>query len=141
MLQLRCMSRVSLEESMKAGEGEHGRLADATWLLSPQGWPDRLQDQYPLHLGSLLPTCPAPCHSEPSATPLSCFQSIPQGIGCLCATFYFFFHEGEIWIRCWGSFSQKGAVRCWHRQLTEAVDAPCLETLRARLDAALRNLV
>ena len=33
------------------------------------------------------------------------------------------------------------AVRPWHRLLRESVDAPSLETLKARLDGALDSLI
>ena len=32
-------------------------------------------------------------------------------------------------------------VRCWNRRSREAVDAPSLEVLKARLDGALGSLV
>jgi len=32
-------------------------------------------------------------------------------------------------------------VKHWHRLPREVVDAPCLETFKARLDGALRNLI
>ena len=40
-----------------------------------------------------------------------------------------------------GTFFTERAVRCWHRLPGETVDATSLEALRARLDAALGNLI
>ena len=40
-----------------------------------------------------------------------------------------------------GKFFTLRVVRCWNRLPREAVDAPSLEVLKARLDGALVNLV
>ena len=40
-----------------------------------------------------------------------------------------------------GKFFTVRAVRCWIKLLREAVDAPSLEVLKARLDGALGSLV
>ena len=39
-----------------------------------------------------------------------------------------------------GKFFTETVVRCWHRLLREAVDAPALEVFKTRLDGALGNL-
>ena len=41
----------------------------------------------------------------------------------------------------WKNFFSKGVVRCWNRLPREAVDAPSLEALKARLDGALVSLI
>ena len=40
-----------------------------------------------------------------------------------------------------GKFFTLRVVRCWNRLPREAVDAPSLEVLKARLDGALDSLV
>jgi len=40
-----------------------------------------------------------------------------------------------------GKFFTERVVRCWHRLLREAGDAPSLEAFKARLDEALGNLI
>jgi len=49
--------------------------------------------------------------------------------------------EGRFILDMRKKFFTRRVVRHWNRLPTEAVDAPSLEVFKARLDAALRNLV
>jgi len=49
--------------------------------------------------------------------------------------------EGRFRLAIRNKFSPLRVVRHWHRLPREAVDAPSLETLKARLDGALSNLI
>ena len=48
--------------------------------------------------------------------------------------------EGRFRLDVRGKFFTRRVVRCWNRLPREAVDAPSLEVLKARLDGALGNL-
>ena len=50
-------------------------------------------------------------------------------------------HEGRFSSDVRGKFFTERVVRCWHRLLREAVDAPSLEVFKAMLDGALGSLV
>ncbi|KFM00883.1 hypothetical protein AS27_00431, partial [Aptenodytes forsteri] len=49
--------------------------------------------------------------------------------------------EGRFRLDIRKKFFTVEVVRHWHRLPREAVDAPSLETFKARLDVALRNLI
>ena len=49
--------------------------------------------------------------------------------------------EGRFRLDVRGKFFTRRVVRCWNRLPREAVDAPSLEVLKARLDGALGKLV
>jgi len=49
--------------------------------------------------------------------------------------------EGRFRLELRKKFFIMTVVRCWHRLLREAVAAPSLAVFKARLDAALNNLV
>ena len=48
--------------------------------------------------------------------------------------------EGTFRVEIGKKFFPVRVVRHWHRLLSKAVDAPCLEALKARLDGAVSNL-
>ena len=49
--------------------------------------------------------------------------------------------EGRFRLNVRKKFFTERVVKCWNRLSREVVDAPCLETFKARLDGAVRNLV
>ena len=49
--------------------------------------------------------------------------------------------EGKSRLHIRGKFVTERVVRCWHRLPREAVDAPSVEVLKARLDGALGNRI
>jgi len=49
--------------------------------------------------------------------------------------------EGRCRLGVRKKYSTMRVVRCWHRLLREAADAPSLEVFKPRLDGALSNLV
>ena len=49
--------------------------------------------------------------------------------------------EGRFRLDVRGKFFTRRVVRCWHRLLREAVDAPSLEVFKARLDGTLGSLI
>ncbi|KFZ55546.1 hypothetical protein N338_12317, partial [Podiceps cristatus] len=49
--------------------------------------------------------------------------------------------EGRFKLDIRGKFFTERVVRGWNRLPREAVDAPCLEGFKARLDGALGNLM